>query len=81
MTNRTYEILDRWQVALFIDNNGVLCTLPVGAEGVLENDRYLSVVNLDDPQYANGEEKDGFANDAREAQVRLRKRWLRDRQS
>ena len=81
MTNRTYEILDRWEVALFIDNNGVLCMLPVGAEGVLENDRYLSVVNFDNPQYADGEEKEGFANDAREAQVRLRKRWLRDRQS
>lgn len=81
MTNRTYEILDRWQVALFIDNNGVLCMLPVGAEGVLENDRYLSVVNFDNTQYAKGEEKEGFADDARAAQVRLRKRWLRDRQS
>ena len=81
MTNRTYEILDRWEVALFIDNNGVLCMLPVGAEGVLENDRFLSVVNFDNPQYARGEEKEGFANDARAAQVRLRKRWLRDRQS
>jgi len=55
--------------------------LPVGAEGVLENDRYLSVVNFDNTQYAKGEEKEGFADDARAAQVRLRKRWLRDRQS
>lgn len=81
MTNRTYEFLDRWGVALFIDNNGVLCMYPLGTEGVIEIDRYLSVVNFDSPEYADGEEKEGFANDAREAQVRLRKRWLRDRQS
>jgi len=81
MTNRTYEILDRWGVALFIDNNGVLCMYPAGTEGVIEIDRYLSVINFDNPEYADGEEKEGFANDAREAQVRLRKRWLRDRQS
>lgn len=66
MTNKRYEILDRWGVALFVED-GILKSSPVGDNGVLE--QYVTEVDLNN--YSLYEEMEGFADDARAAQGRL----------
>ena len=66
MTNKRYEILDRWGVALFVED-GILKSSPVGDSGVLE--QYVTEVDLNN--YSRYEEMEGFADDAKAAQGRL----------
>ena len=69
MDNSTrYEILEKWNVALFIED-GILKSSPVGDNGVLQ--QYVTEVDLNNSLYCEGEEMDGFADDARAAQGRL----------
>ena len=68
MTNKRYEILDRWGVALFVED-GILKSSPVGDTGVLE--KYVTEIDLNNSLYCEGEEMEGFADDARAAQERL----------
>jgi|SaaInlV_120m_DNA_3_1039746.scaffolds.fasta_scaffold00138_24 hypothetical protein len=77
MTNSIrYEILDRWHVALFIED-GVLKSSPVGLNGVLTEDRYKEVIDLDkirnDPYYDSdeGEGMEDFPDIAQAAYERL----------
>jgi hypothetical protein len=76
MTNR-YEILEQYGVALFIED-GVLKSLPVGAQGVLEKERYKNVIDFEafdtDPYYTDddGEGMGGFPDAVRAAYERLR---------
>ena len=57
-STRRYEILENYQVALFIED-GVLKSLPVGSEGVLEIERYKKVINFEEfdtnPLYTDDE--------------------------
>lgn len=66
MTNKRYEILDRWGVALFVED-GILKSSPVGDSGVLE--QYVTEVDLNN--YSRYEEMEGFADAAKAAQGRL----------
>jgi hypothetical protein len=68
MTNKRYEILDRWGVALFVED-GILKSSPVGDDGVQE--QYVTEVDLNSHLYTEGDEMEGFADDARAAQERL----------
>ena len=77
MTNRRYEILEQYGVALFIED-GVLKSLPVGTQGVNEIERYKQVIDFEafdtDPYYtlAEGEGMEGFPDAVRAAYERLR---------
>ena len=76
-STRRYEILENYQVALFIED-GVLKSLPVGSEGVLEIERFEKVIDLEafdtDPYYTDddGEGMGGFPDAVRAAYDRLR---------
>jgi len=76
-STRRYEILENYQVALFIED-GVLKSLPVGSEGVLEIERYKKVIDFEafdtDSYYthAEGEGMEGFPDAVRAAYERLR---------
>ena len=76
-STRRYEILENYQVALFIED-GVLKSLPVGSEGVLEIERFEKVIDFEafdtDPYYTDddGEGMGGFPDAVRAAYDRLR---------
>ena len=77
MTNRRYEILERYGIALFIED-GVLKSLPVGTQGVNEIERYKTVIDFErfdtDTFYTDneGEGMEGFPDAVRAAYERLR---------